>query len=104
MKKKLSLILAMLMLASAAALTACSDAGNDNTDSSDPGAQNAAPSAEEETEAETDAADARAAVPDDLPEKDFEGRNFIVLGSDDEHFGECLYSLQDLRTSAFCTA
>ncbi len=88
MKKTLSLILAMLMLASAAALTACSDAGTDNTDTSDPNAQTASPSAEEETEAETDAADARAAVPDDLPEKNFDGRNFIVLGSDDEHFGE----------------
>ena len=82
MKKKLSLILAMLMLASAVALTACSDAGTDNTDTADAGTVTDTPSAAEETEAETDAADARAAIPDDLPEKDFGGRNFVVLGSD----------------------
>ena len=87
MKKTLSLILAMLMLASATTLTACSDAGTDNTDTSDPTAQTASPSAEEETEAETDAADARAAVPDDLPEKDFDGRTFYVLGTDESNYG-----------------
>ncbi len=81
MKKKLSLILAMLMLASSVALTACSDAGTENTDTTET-TQTDTPSAEEETEAETDAEDSRAAIPDDLPEMDFEGRNFIVLGSD----------------------
>ena len=82
MKKQLSLILAMLMLASAVALTACSDAGTDNTDTAETTGTADTPSAEEETAAETDAADARAAIPDDLPEKDFEGRNFIILGSE----------------------
>ena len=81
MKTKLSLILAMLMLASAA-LTACSDAGTDNTDASGDTTVTDTPSADEETEAETDALDARAAIPDDLPEMNFDGRNFIILGSE----------------------
>ncbi len=81
MKKQLSLILAMLMLASAA-LTACSDAGTDNTDASGDTAVTDTPAAEEEAAAETEPEDARAAIPDDLPEMNFDGRDFIVLGSE----------------------
>ena len=85
MQKKLSLILAMLMLASA--MTACSDTGADNSDTAETTAA-ATPSAENEAAEETDPEDTRASIPDDLPERDFGGKDFIVLGSDDEHFGE----------------
>lgn len=89
MKKTLSMVLAMLMLASAVALTACSDAGTDNTDNTADTAQTAeTPSAEEEAVEEAEPEDTRASIPDDLPEQDFGGRDFIVLGSDDQHFGE----------------
>ena len=91
MQKKLSLILAMLMLASAA-LTACSDAGNDNSDAAGDTSVTDTPSADAEIAEETEPEDTRAAIPDDLPERDFGGKDFIVLGSDDEHFGEYIVS------------
>ena len=91
MQKKLSLILAMLMLASAS-LTACSDAGNDNSDAAGDTSVTDTPSADAEIAEETEPEDTRAAIPDDLPERDFGGKDFIVLGSDDEHFGEYIVS------------
>lgn len=81
MKKALTLLLVLLMLAPTVSMTACSDAGTDNTDTTETTA-GAVPSADAETEAETEPEDERAAIPDNLPEMDFEGRDFIVLGSD----------------------
>lgn len=94
MKKSLSLILAMLMLASTVALTACSETGADNSDTGEITQQTETPSAEgdAEAEAETEPEDTRASIADDLPERDFEGRNFTVLGTDESNYGAYIVS------------
>ena len=79
MKKQLSLILAMLVLASVS-LTSCSESNTGNTDTAAE-SDVTETSAVTETESETPA-DARAKIPDDLPERNFDGRDFIILGSE----------------------
>ncbi|MGN1345226.1 MAG: hypothetical protein ACI4V1_00450, partial [Eubacteriales bacterium] len=90
MKKTISLLLALLMLG--ASVAACSDAGGGENENAGEKNTGTSPSSDPlntdgETEAEETEA-SRASIPDDLPERDFEGRDFIVLGSDDEHFGD----------------
>ncbi len=91
MKKSLSLLLVLLMLASAVSMTACSDSGANNTDETTAASVDT-PSAEEETAAETEPEDTRASIPDDLPEKDFEGRTFYVLGTDESGYGDYIFT------------
>ncbi len=75
MKKKLSLLLALLMLASS--FVSCADStSSEETDAS-------APSASEETAAETEAETTRADIPDNLPDKKFDGRTFTLLTRED---------------------
>lgn len=68
MHKTVCLFLAMLLTSS---LFACSDAESTVTTESTDG--------NVETEVETDELEARQAIPDDLPEKDFEGYTFRIL-------------------------
>ena len=63
----LTLVLAMLL----ASFSACGDSTSDSSSSVDTAAM-------EETK-ETTALEARAAIPDDLPERDYSGANFISL-------------------------
>ena len=63
----LTLVLAMLL----ASFSACGDSTADSSSSVDTAAM-------EETK-ETTALEARAAIPDDLPERDYSGANFISL-------------------------
>ena len=86
MKKQrlISLLLALTMLASSAALLSCSS-GTENAD--DAAAVNTdAPSAGEEVAAETepqkDSLEARMDVSDELPGKTFDGRTFAIIGDD----------------------
>lgn len=45
----------------------------------------------QETEKETTAEEARNAISDEIENEDFGGRNFIVLGSDEQDFGSFMY-------------
>ena len=80
MKKQLSFIFAMLMLATAA-LTSCSETDSGSTETSAESAETGTTAAEI-TETETEPVDERALIPDDLPEMNFDGRDFIILGSE----------------------
>lgn len=81
MKQQLALILAMLMLGSAV-LTSCSETDTGSTDTSADAAVTDTPAPENTENEAANPADARAAIPDDLPEKNFDGRDFIILGSE----------------------
>ena len=90
-KKLLALLLAALMILPAFA--SCSNSGsNPENTTQTPAAESPDPSA---AEAETEPAEdvnSRLAEKDDLPEADFGGRDFIVLGSDEEGFGVYIYT------------
>ncbi len=76
-----ALLIAMLT----GSFTACGERqdANDSTDTgTNASAETAASESQTETEAETTEIEARKAIPDDLPENDFGGQNFIVLTSD----------------------
>ena len=72
-KVMITLLLAAMMLS---ALAACGDSGTAETTGTD----NAAETRTTETEKETTALEARLAVADELPENDFGGRDFTVIG------------------------
>lgn len=76
MKKYISAILSALILSSA--LLSCSNPEPQNV----PGTPSASPESDSstETETETEPVDPRMAVSDDLPESDFGGRTFTVIG------------------------
>ena len=85
MKKRiLTLILALLMVLPA--FTACSES-TENNDAVQENVTADAPSAgeevvAEETEAELSEAEARLAIPDNLPEQKFDGKEFRILTDD----------------------
>ncbi|MBO5274888.1 MAG: hypothetical protein J6I45_09760 [Clostridia bacterium] len=71
--KKLSLILAALLLVSS--IASCSDAPADSGNAAATTAQSA------QTEAETSALDARKSISDNLPEANFDGETFRLYAS-----------------------
>ena len=71
MYKRISLFLALLLAASSFA--ACGEAGTAETENA------AAETGAVETETETDELQARQAIPDDLPDMDFDGYEFQIL-------------------------
>ena len=75
-RKNLAMLLALLMLASS--VTACGEAG-DTEATADTAAQT-------ETEKETTELEARLALPDNLPDKDFDGYDFRVLTRNRDDF------------------
>ncbi|MBR4960371.1 MAG: hypothetical protein IKY52_05700 [Clostridia bacterium] len=75
-RKNLAMLLVLLMLASS--VTACGESSGTDT-SADTAAQT-------ETERETTELEARLALPDNLPEKDFDGYDFRVLTRDRDDF------------------
>jgi len=88
MKKKIfSLLLAVLMILPA--LVSCSNSGSNPEAGTPqpPAAQNPDPGAAPEEAEPEEEINSRLAEKDDLPEADFGGRDFIVLGSDEEGFG-----------------
>ena len=70
-KRMFSALLAALMLAP---LASCGDTAEANTDDT-------ADTAAVETEAETTEEEARLAMPDNLPDKDYEGSDFTVCAT-----------------------
>ena len=68
MKKRLTEVLAAALLLSS--FTACGDTASETT---------AADTTAAETEKETTALEARIAIPDDLPDKDYGGASFVSL-------------------------
>ena len=77
MKNRLLSLLMVLLMTASAALTSCSES-TDNSDTTADTSNTAVPSATEETEpAELTAAEQRALIPDNLPEKTYGGRAFI---------------------------
>ncbi len=89
MKKRiLTLILALLMVLPA--FTACSES-TENNDAAQENTAADAPSAgeevvAEETEAELSDAEARLAIPDNLPDQKFDGKEFRILTSEQKNF------------------
>ncbi|MBQ7719347.1 MAG: hypothetical protein IJT56_02085 [Clostridia bacterium] len=76
MKKTLSMILAALMLSSAAVLAACGGEQDASPASTTAAQGEDAPA---ETAAETTDADVRASIPDDLPDEDLGGYTYTIM-------------------------
>lgn len=89
MKKRiLTLILALFMVLPT--FTACSES-TENNDAAQENVTADAPSAgeevvAEETEAELSEAEARLAIPDNLPDQKFDGKEFRILTSEQKNF------------------
>ncbi|MBQ4605504.1 MAG: hypothetical protein IJB15_02290 [Clostridia bacterium] len=78
----IALLLAAMLLPT---LASCGDSSAAQETSS------AADTTVQETEKETTAEEARNAISDEIENEDFGGRNFIVLGSDEQDFGSFMY-------------
>ena len=84
MNSKKRSALALLLALSMLTVPACSDNAADDTADTATTSEVTDPAAEAETEEQLDAAEALAAIPDTLPEKDMEGWTFrmTIFGTD----------------------
>lgn len=84
-RKLLTLLLALVLLASS--FTACGDASSDDASAENTPSADVTNTAEEtEPAEEITMIEARRAEEDNLPDKDFEGRNFTVIGTSSTDF------------------
>ena len=90
-RRLLTLLLTAALLGSS--MLACSDAPADDGTAGTPTASDTAVTPEDsaEPEAETTALEARKAEADNLPDKDFGGRNFTVIGTSSTAFEKYIH-------------